>query len=389
MRTRFIVSLARPQIRVGLTVLFLFSSFSGLWLSNAEAAAPKPIDPTIQQTVLYFEESGHYLQDEFLQYWRSQGGYMEFGPPISEEFVDQNLGKTVQYFAKARFELVPLPLERGYRVELGAINREIVAAAQTTKPDDSLAAALKPLAKGVNNYSSKFFPQTGHSVSGAFLDRWLEANGLGNKRTVTQNEETYYPITRYGLPISEPYTFTLMGITYKAQDFERAKLLLQSDDSVLLANIGQFAPGLAEAPTERVANDLHAPVYNRRTVPHWVDVNLTTQTEVFMEGDMPVRRSLITSGEWQYETPIGSFPITSRVANEHMKNGKPGDPDYYDLKNVLYTQYFTPKGHALHYAWWRSEFGYRGSHGCINQDINTSRYAWDFLTIGDRVVIHY
>jgi lipoprotein-anchoring transpeptidase ErfK/SrfK len=178
-------------------------------------------------------------------------------------------------------------------------------------------------------------------------------------------------------------------VRYKAQDFERARMLLNADGSVLLDNIGAMTPGIAETSTEREANTLKASVYSRKTVPRKVDVNLTTQTADFIEGDFQVRRSLITSGEWKYETPIGTFAIFSRVPNERMKNGKPGDPDYYDLSNVLYTQYFTPKGHALHYAWWRTTFGYRDSHGCINEDINTSRFAWDFLTIGDKVVIHY
>jgi lipoprotein-anchoring transpeptidase ErfK/SrfK len=129
-------------------------------------------------------------------------------------------------------------------------------------------------------------------------------------------------------------------------------------------------------------------VYNRTTMPRWVDVNLTLQTAYFMEGGIQVRRSLITSGEWKHSTPVGTFLIWQRVYNERMKNGKPGDPDYYDLKNVLYTQYFTYEGHALHFAWWRDTFGYRDSHGCVNQDINTSRFAWDFLKVGDKVVIH-
>jgi hypothetical protein len=51
----------------------------------------------------YFEETGHWVQDEFLDYFNNRGGLAIFGYPISERFIDQGL--TVQYFQKARMEL--------------------------------------------------------------------------------------------------------------------------------------------------------------------------------------------------------------------------------------------------------------------------------------------
>lgn len=390
MRNCLVKFSSQPKIKVGLALFLALSLFSELLL-NAMPVEARP-EPEGSQSLppvssLYFEETGHLLSSYFLDYWQTQGGYMEFGPPISEEYVDPLRGKTIQYFGKARFELAPLPRERGWKVELGVINSEILASRLPWNDDH--ARALKPLAKGYDDYNTKFFKQTGHSVTEAFYDRWTDANGIGNRRNVTQSDEIYFPITRYGLPISEPYTLNLSGTRYKAQDFERVRMLQTADGSVLLDSIGQLTPGIDREAIARVGNQNGATPYSRKTMPRWVDVNLTNQTAIFLEAGMPVRRNLITSGEWKFETPIGSFPIWSRVPNERMKNGKPGEPDYYDLSGVLYTQYFTVQGHALHYAWWRSTFGYRGSHGCINQDINTSRFAWDFLTIGDKVVIHY
>lgn len=382
--------------RVWLIVLMLLSLLSMALLDTAAVQAkPDPGDnasgssePPLKRNLLYFEETGHYLGGEFLEHWRTEGAYMEFGPPISEEFVDPLLGKTVQYFKKARFELVSLPRERGWRVDLGAINRERLDSLAPIS--DAHEEALKPLAKATGTWNSKFFKETGHSLSGAFFDRWTDMNGIGNSRYVTQTEETYLPLLRYGLPISEPYSLTVGSLTYKAQDFERSRMLQLSDGSVLLDDtIGAQTPNFKIAPVGRVFNTFKAPIYNRKSMPRWVDVNLTTQTAIFYEGNLPARRSLITSGAGRYASPIGTFAISRRVPNERMKNGKPGDPDYYDLKNVLYTQYFTDEGHALHYAWWRDTFGYPDSHGCINEDIQTSRYAWDFLNIGDKVIIRY
>jgi lipoprotein-anchoring transpeptidase ErfK/SrfK len=156
--------------------------------------------------------------------------------------------------------------------------------------------------------------------------------------------------------------------------------------------LGASAPGTlleAATPAPPTKSPEPTPQHNPGTLEHWVDVNLTTQTSRFMEGNKVIRTSLITSGKRGHETPTGTFYINRRVYNETMVGGTPGAEDYYYLKDVLYTQYFTNQGHALHYAWWRTQFGVPGSHGCINEDLATAKFAWDFLTIGSRVTIHY
>jgi lipoprotein-anchoring transpeptidase ErfK/SrfK len=118
-------------------------------------------------------------------------------------------------------------------------------------------------------------------------------------------------------------------------------------------------------------------------------VNLRTFKAVYYEGDIPVRTTTIISGKPGHETPVGTFKILWRVENEHMRGGSIGSEDYYDLYNVLYTQYFTYEGHALHYAWWRDTFGYQASHGCVNMNLEDSFFAWNFLNVGNRVNIHF
>ena len=136
-------------------------------------------------------------------------------------------------------------------------------------------------------------------------------------------------------------------------------------------------------------NTAKTPNYSSYLWEHWVDVNLSGQYETFFEGDVPVLSSYVTTGKTGHETPTGTFRILRLVANERMKGGSIGSEDYYDLDNVLYTMYFTWEGHALHYAWWRSVFGVTGSHGCVNEDYNTALFAWNYLTLGSRVQIHY
>jgi lipoprotein-anchoring transpeptidase ErfK/SrfK len=91
----------------------------------------------------------------------------------------------------------------------------------------------------------------------------------------------------------------------------------------------------------------------------------------------------------QWETPPGWFAINHRVENETMTSGAIGAEYHYKLENVLYTQYFTDRGHALHYAWWRTPetIGRPGSHGCINLLMDDALFFWNWAAIGTTVYV--
>lgn len=126
----------------------------------------------------------------------------------------------------------------------------------------------------------------------------------------------------------------------------------------------------------------------------WVDVNLSAQAAVGMLGREWTRIALVSTGKPGWDTPEGEFRIVRRVANETMTSASLGitDPnDQYVLTDVLYTQYFTFQGHALHLNYWRpaSVFGAEAtSHGCVGMRLADAEYFWRFLGIGSRVVIH-
>jgi lipoprotein-anchoring transpeptidase ErfK/SrfK len=128
----------------------------------------------------------------------------------------------------------------------------------------------------------------------------------------------------------------------------------------------------------------------------WVDVNLSEQVAVAMNGSKVMRAILVTTGMPGWETPVGQFRILYRVADERMTSdalGIPRDsPAGYDLDHVLWTQYFTEYGHALHDNYWRppSVFGHQAtSHGCVGMVEPDARYLWDFVGVGSLVNIHY
>ena len=123
---------------------------------------------------------------------------------------------------------------------------------------------------------------------------------------------------------------------------------------------------------------------------HWVLVDLGDQTTTAMIGDEPYYTALGTTGKEGWETPLGEFEIIWRVENETMTSAAIGAEEFYHLDNVLYTQYFTAQGHALHLNYWRpdSVFGTTAtSHGCVGLRLSDAEFFWNFADYGTRVVI--
>ena len=116
----------------------------------------------------------------------------------------------------------------------------------------------------------------------------------------------------------------------------------------------------------------------------WIDASLTPPTIVTAyEGGKPIYSTLAITGIGGWETPPGSYVIQRRVANERMRG--PG----WDVSNVLFTQYFTGEGHAIHYNYWSSAWGYAGSRGCLGMTYDDSLWFWEWATVGTPVVIHW
>lgn len=128
----------------------------------------------------------------------------------------------------------------------------------------------------------------------------------------------------------------------------------------------------------------------------WIDIDLTEKVaRAIVDGEV-VYEAGVTVGRQGYDTPTGTFVIWKRVPSEVMSSetlGIPIDsPQGYYWSGVLYTQYFTSKGHALHYNYWVDEdaFGQRAtSRGCIGMTLEDSEYFWRFADFGTVVNIHY
>ncbi len=132
---------------------------------------------------------------------------------------------------------------------------------------------------------------------------------------------------------------------------------------------------------------------DRKFEGRWIDADLREPVLVTAyEGDRPVYSGMAVKGTSAFPSTVGVHRILRRVANETMDSATLGiprnSPNGYYLKDVLYTQYFTPDGAAIHYNYWLANWGYAGSHGCLGMNLEDSRFLWDFATVGTIVYVH-
>jgi hypothetical protein len=160
-------------------------------------AAPHPAPAPPQPGFAFFPETGHNIGLKIKRFYDTHGGLDIFGLPLTEVFNEDGLN--VQYFERARFELHPeLPPE--FYVSLTLLGSYFTQG----RPEPAfqwLTAAPSP--------DRDFYPQSGHSLGGAFRGFW---NGRGG-------------LAAFGYPISEEFNETNPqdGKTYLVQYFQRAR----------------------------------------------------------------------------------------------------------------------------------------------------------------------
>ncbi len=177
------------------------SSLQALLSSGVAEAAPLSNNSTGS---VYFRQTAHYLKDAFLNYWLMDGGLSTYGYPVSEEFTRN--GVTMQYFERSRFEYNPTS-SRPWKVALARVGSMLTE-----------GRTFPPANETTNTSDHLYFDQTGHSVSGAFLQFWQSGGGM----------------EIYGYPISEPLYENGRTVQY----FERARFELAAQGRVQLGRLG-------------------------------------------------------------------------------------------------------------------------------------------------------
>lgn len=356
---------------------------------------------------VYLPETGHTLDQLFLDLWRSAGGASSFGYPVTAEITQEN-GHVIQYLEYARFEYWPEGDENGNTVILGKIGDELrpmtlqrsvasFKAPTKQEPADNTAAietarqmkAWLPIeAAKVNTASGDvvYIEATKHSIGGGFRTFWENTGG-----------DTFL-----GNPLTEEYS--LNGVTY--QVFERGQLAWQKGKDPWMVPVGKLLAEKYKLDQKPIAQG-NIPTYNEdlfipppEPTPEpksqiagavngevWIDINLSSEYMVVYSGSSVVFETYISSGAPGFETPPGTFFINSKLPVQDMEGVIGGD--YYNVPSVPSVMYFTNVGHAIHGAYWHNNFGTPMSHGCINVPVDLAAYLYEISPIGTRVEIHW
>jgi hypothetical protein len=113
-------------------------------------------------------------------------------------------------------------------------------------------------------------------------------------------------------------------------------------------------------------------------VGRWAAVDVSQQTLVAMNDDLPIYAALVSTGAGPAtETDRGVFQIFGR-AESMLLSGPPGaDPPEYAYR-VKWAMFFNG-AQALHSASYHNDFGTRRSHGCVNLTPGDAEWLWNFF----------
>lgn len=123
------------------------------------------------------------------------------------------------------------------------------------------------------------------------------------------------------------------------------------------------------------------------TGDRWIEINLFEQTIMVYENRQLVFATLIATGGDPFFTRPGLHQIYEKKELETMSGSFEADrSDFYYLQDVPWTMYFDQK-RALHGAYWRTLWGFAGTHGCVNLSIGDSRWLFEWAKLGDYVYV--
>jgi photosystem II stability/assembly factor-like uncharacterized protein len=169
---------------------------------------PASADPGTNRQ--YFVETGHNVKETFLPFFRARGALERFGPPRTEELTEE--GVLGQYFQRARLEYRPEFRGTAYEVQISLLGEQLLG---TARPG--------PIPPFESSADQRYFAETGHSASYAFLRAFTNRGGLDS----------------FGFPISEELQEGGRPVQY----FQRARLEYRAElagraDEVTIGAVG-------------------------------------------------------------------------------------------------------------------------------------------------------
>jgi hypothetical protein len=119
----------------------------------------------------------------------------------------------------------------------------------------------------------------------------------------------------------------------------------------------------------------------------WISINLFEQTLAVYEQGRLVFATMVTTGLPGWWTQPGTFQVYSRLERDDMSGAFEADrSDYYLLQDVPWVMYYD-RARALHGAYWRTSYGYPGSHGCVNMSPTDAHWLFNWAQEGTYVYV--
>lgn len=143
---------------------------------------------------------------------------------------------------------------------------------------------------------------------------------------------------------------------------------------------GDGEPEIVTAPSKNT-------VQGSTKYQKYIEVIIDEQRLYAYENGRVTKTFLVSTGVVKYPTPLGTFAVTAKIAKKDYEWTYGVDhPDNYDIKDVPWNLRFAPT-YYLHNAFWHNNFGHRMSHGCVNINLENSKWVYDWADVGTPVII--
>jgi hypothetical protein len=256
----------------------------------------------------------------------------------------------------------------------------------------TIAAVRTPwgdqLVTGVESWSEPLVRRYSFDANGARLDKEFYAFEESSRAGIVvgaydlDHDGTDEIVTAgNGGTIPEVRFFDLWGTLYQ-------KALLQDPayrGALSFAELDADRDGASELTTVAVLPTTIGPT----DIEKQIRVDLTDQRLYAYEHGRIAKTYFVSTGVVRHPTPEMKTNIRAKIAvKRYTWVYGSNNPDNYDLPNVKWNLQIAD--HIfIHSAYWHHNFGYRMSHGCINESIADAKWLYDWAGVGTTVQVAY
>ncbi len=129
------------------------------------------------------------------------------------------------------------------------------------------------------------------------------------------------------------------------------------------------------------------PVFGGEAAGKSIVVDLSEQRLYAYKDGVLENTFLVSTGKYPFATPLGKHSVLAKPFYvDYSWSYGPGDPRNYNLGIVPYNLRIYPHIY-IHYAYWHNNFGHPMSHGCINVNLENSKWIYEWADLNIPVTV--